>query len=871
MNFILTSRESDYLFKDNLYHIKERIKKGDSDFCLILPNRKIIKEIRHELSLANGGLSLDLKIWTLDDLVNARDISDYFKDLVVNLSVENLIYRAEFEDNQFFKSESFVDTAKSYIASFKYSRKKAEDISAIKTDNEPVNILAKLYLEYQTLMDKNKIMDKFDYYNKKNLELRNIKDVYIHGFSELRHIEYELLKELSKKDVNIYICVDNYSPYKENFISYFEKLDFKRVDFKDLKEKKQEIKSVRCSSFDVEISRLIYEIHKDLKDKFYGDMAILIDDENKKNSLVEGLKEYGIALREDDKITTSGYKIFKDLVNMLDCDLDYKDYILRMISSDILDNDYEDKKALRFILKDLDFNNLDFVKDFILLRSDENSIKESYLDILTRADNIYKKVSKNDFEIVNFIIDILNSKEYDASFLLIRDDFVELLDTLYKNYRDLLLEFSKLNKYLINLIKNFEVDDSSNYVDGIKIFNLANIKLNSYKNLYVLDASDDSYPKKMKEDFFTNDKTIDILKKNGLDILSKKEIKIREMDRLNDACKLADKIYFSYNTSSSSSVRSRYIKRFDIEDESYSLKDYLQGINKGIEKKDIINIFEEIDLNDEKLNLKNIISPTRIENYFACPMKYFFKYLLGIKKETSSPKLELGNILHKSLQDFYILNKDMIDFAIKDKGDIDLSALDKILENNFIEYGLNLDINENNYNYSLYKDKLRTFIKKDIKRLRQDFKGYYPHLFEETISYDFYGYKINGRIDRIDLNPESGKRVLIDYKTSKSGFVRNQNFKLDSKTDKSYTGYQLALYYFYGKVDKCLYMSINDGEIYDFTQGLSLVDMEEILLKDIEEYMERISQGDFFKKARDKITCSYCDYKDICLVRDKND
>ncbi|MDY6065864.1 MAG: PD-(D/E)XK nuclease family protein [Finegoldia sp.] len=867
MNYILTSSD-DYIFKDNLSYIKNRIEDGDTDFCLILPNRKIIKEVRHELTLANGGLSIDLKIWTLDDLVNARDISDYLNDLILNLAIEALIGRGDFEDNQFFKSESFVDTAKSYISSFKYSKKSAPDILSISTDNQAIIILAKLYIEYERLMAENKIMDKFDYYKGENLDLRNIKDVYIHGFSELRCIEYDILEELSKRDVNIYICVDNYSSYKENFIDYFQKRGFIRLDFKDDPKEVDEVKAVKCSNFDVEVNRLIYELYTDSKTTAYRDMAILIEDESKKESLIEGLKSSGICLRQDDTISSFQYKIFKDLVNMLDTDLDYKDYMLRLIGSDIIENAYEDKKAIRLILKDLDFNSINFLRAFFLSRNEDDK-NDIYLSILEKADAIHERVFKNDIEIINFIMEVLEDKSYDDAFLTLKDELIEFLDTLYKNYRDILCKFSKLNRYLINLIRNFEVDDSSKYIDGIKIFNLANIKLNAYKILYVLDASDDNYPKNMRMDFFTNDETLSILKANGVDLLDRKESRVRAMDRLDDACKSCQKLYFSYNTKKETNVRSRYINRFDIEDESYSLKDYLLGINKDLESaKNQANTFEKI----EKAMEIEEISPTAIETYFSCPMKYFFKYLLYIRKEERAYRLDLGNVLHKSLQDFYSLDKDLIDKALKTDGEIDLIAMDKILENNFIEYGLNLDLNENSYNYSLYKDKLKDFIKKDLTRLREDFPGYYPTSFEEAIAYDFHGYKIKGRIDRVDFNPETSKRVLIDYKTTKSGFVKNQNFLIENQEDKkTYEGYQLALYYFYGDVYKCLYMSINDGEIYDFTQGVSLKDMEEILLKDIEEYVDGVKSGDFFKKARNKTSCRYCDYRDVCLVRDIND
>lgn len=57
-------------------------------------------------------------------------------------------------------------------------------------------------------------------------------------------------------------------------------------------------------------------------------------------------------------------------------------------------------------------------------------------------------------------------------------------------------------------------------------------------------------------------------------------------------------------------------------------------------------------------NKERVISPTQITTYMACPLKYFFRYILKIEPEERSVFLAFGSAVHSSLAYFWNSVKD---------------------------------------------------------------------------------------------------------------------------------------------------------------------------------------------------------------------
>ena len=878
---VYTNSNSSKLFDDNISYLKNQITNGNTDFILILPNRKLIKNIRNKF-LKEQSVLCDVKIWTIDDLVNASDISTYLTDLILRIAIQELIDEGEFEDNKFFNSNGMINSSKRFISACKYSNKSIGDLGEISTHNISLNILSKVYERYQKIMSQYNLLDKFDTYETHNFNIQKNKDIYIHGFSEFRQIELEVIKQLENYDINVYVFVDYYNEYKSKLANQLQDIGFEVVqnDEKSNLNKFIEKKVVKLTNEILEKDRLIDEIANDSYIYDYNKMAILLEKDSSKREILNTLKLHNIPVFGDDYISYRDYKIFSDIINLLDKNRSFKQYIFSLLDSCFLEFDLKDKINLRNILSDFDFDKWEDLEKILKL----NVNYGTNLKILEKIKSYYHSFIETDNMILSNLIELVQQKESeDVGFKLFAEKLLIILEDLDKTHVELVKKSKNINSYLIDLIKNLKVDSTDYLVDGIRIYSLTDIRLSNYDVLYVVNMNDDVIPGKMNYDFFNNEDNIVFLQNNGIDILSDADNRRRNIDRFIDAVSRADrKIYLSYNTESNvksrlildknikqnqkiAKINSQNIKKVDTKKlhsisvyEKYSLKQHLNRIESRISSKDISDF--EVDDKTTQYILNKELSSTKLETYFECPMKFYFRYYLKLRPQIKSRLLNIGTILHNTLEEFYGINISQIKDAIDGKCELDISSLDGLLKNSFEKFGLNTDIKENEFDYEKYLNKLKDFVRTDIYNMKNEREKFYPFKLEEDfiISLD-ESTKFTGRIDRVDKT-DLGKIRLIDYKLSKNSFRKAKDL------DKN-KGFQFAIYSSYGDVVSCKYKSIKDNDEYEFLQNISKDQLDEIMIQKVNEFREKIRNKRLFEKASDENSCKYCDYNKICKLK----
>ncbi len=879
-NFIYTNENSNMLFESNIKYLKNEIKNGNSNFILILPNRKIIKNIRNQF-LTEQSILCDIKIWTMDDLVNAHDIADYLSDLIIRLSIQELIQDSVFENNAFFNSNGLIESAKRFISMFKDSNKNCEDLEDIKKSNSSLKILAKIYEKYENLMRDNNIVDKFDAYKIGNLNLQKNQDVYIHGFSEFRPIELEVIKELINRDVNVNIYFDYYSEYKSELVDKLKNIGFEiETQTSDLSRKAIREKNIKVSNEILEYDRLIYEISKDSYNYEYNKMAILLQKASSKRKVINKLKSNNIPVFSDDYICYSDFKIFVDIVKGLNTDQKFKQYILSLLDCCFIEVDVFDKVNFRKILIDFDFDNFDTVREII--KCSVNSEKNT--EILNQLETYYDLFHSDD--IIQNLINIIEEKEFDNSdYVLFSEKLNITLEELHKTFNELIYKLNNPNKYLSDIIKNLKVDNSDTIIDGVRIYNLTDIKLSNYDVLYVINMNDDVIPGKIKYNFFYNEENISVLKSEDIDILSDEDNRRRNIDRYLDAVASANnKIYISY--SDEDSIKSRLISQekiladksirkvnrnkirkinlsnynyCNVVHDNYSLKKHLNRFQHDNQTKDLSRYVVDDKITEQILN--GYLSSTKLETFFDCKMKFYFRYYLELQPQENSRILMLGNALHNTLEEFYGMNIDNIRNAIDLKEELNISNLGDILKSSFEKFGLNTNIKENEYDYDKYLNRLSEFIKADVDKMSKEREKFYPYKLEEDFTIKIGDFKFKGRIDRIDKS-ENGNIRLIDYKTTKNSFKTYKDLEYNS-------GFQFAIYKSYGNVKSCKYMSIRDNEEVEFLEGITSAQLDDIVIDKSKKFTEELKAKDIFKPADDIKSCEYCDYNKICILRCK--
>ncbi len=242
------------------------------------------------------------------------------------------------------------------------------------------------------------------------------------------------------------------------------------------------------------------------------------------------------------------------------------------------------------------------------------------------------------------------------------------------------------------------------------------------------------------------------------------------------------------------------------------------------------------------------LSYSKISTYLKCPLKYKFMYIDNLPTLAKS-YFSFGNSIHKALEEFYDPNKNF-----KDLKKNPYSYLMELLERSWISAG-----------YSTFSDELRA--KREAKKILTDF--YRKHIFgfkpaysvEKVFSFELEGFKVEGRIDRID--ERNGKFTIIDYKTS--SFLP-EFFKEDELLQPII--YRIAIDYIIKdiEVEKVVLYFLRHQKMIDFEIDEHLMNKGK---QKIIEVGSLIRNGVFYPKLNGY--CSSCDFREICSAFSKKE
>lgn len=329
----------------------------------------------------------------------------------------------------------------------------------------------------------------------------------------------------------------------------------------------------------------------------------------------------------------------------------------------------------------------------------------------------------------------------------------------------------------------------------------------------------------------------------------------------------------------------------------------------------------------QRFNQEKILSPSAINTYMSCPLRFYFNYVAGLRPidEVSDDvdKAMLGTIFHDAMHHLYQ------PYEGKPFHSTDVEALrkneKKILQtiNNafavnlfhypekddkgcIINYGIDRKMPKLNGNQMINRHVIKKFI---INQLDADFKmaeelesqeGFWQIIsMEKEYKVEYQGILLGGIIDRLDLlHAQEGDRIrIVDYKTSSKNHAANsiEDLFYPEKCTKNYHIMQ-TLYYCKVLTDPSseyadktvvpalMYCSKDYGSNYsgiikllpndskskkEITDYKAQYDEEynALLTQKIHEiftpYEEGNPQGTFTQCA-DKENCTYCDFLTFC-------
>ena len=271
-------------------------------------------------------------------------------------------------------------------------------------------------------------------------------------------------------------------------------------------------------------------------------------------------------------------------------------------------------------------------------------------------------------------------------------------------------------------------------------------------------------------------------------------------------------------------------------------------------------------------------SPTKLETYGTCPFMYFSKEILELSmvkdlEEQRASQLDLGSLAHDVL-------KELMETLFAEGSDWPQAS------RVFDVYGKLREKYEAKPGFFSHLPKsvaemekrrffdfvLPNFISDEIQRIGKD--EFTPRFFEKKVKFRIANAEISGKIDRVDVHRDSEENAaVIDY-------------KIGGLSDRKYFDFknlQLPLYLKALLDEETVpsrgsYLSIGKPGDSVLSKDLSLDEAVSLA----QYYVESIKKG-FFppyvgKKEENQEThslemsknrpCSYCDYVDLCRVKD---
>ncbi len=513
-----------------------------------------------------------------------------------------------------------------------------------------------------------------------------------------------------------------------------------------------------------------------------------------------------------------------------------------------------------------------YIKDILSLIALNIDSKENIVQRNIRNEFIYRIVLS-----VNRLESIINNPEISFT----TDTYIRILD---------------------RMLRTQSVPFSGEPLSGIQIMGILETRALDFKNLIILSVNEGVLPAVSSSSSFI---PFSLREAFGLPSVNHQEsIYAYHFYRL---LQRAENVTFAYN-SNSEGLRNGEMSRFLIQ-MSYDkiLKPDFMNLSFEIRSHNTIgSVIGRTSEHIQKLDslylnhgAGKILSPSAINLWLNCRMKFYYRYVSGLKEpEKISGDIDpamLGNILHEIMRSLYLDHCGKV---------LNTEISDRLLKNDeLLQRSVNKAINDKfksgeegfvRGNELIVRDVLLTFIRRILKfdrtlnpltilRLED------PVDFTLKISSDNNEFLVRtgGIADRIDV--VKGITRIVDYKTGNvSEKLKSLNDLFADDRDKDHDGWlQTLIYceaYLSGQKDNAVRPSIykikkmsgstfsdqlrlkadrNSPEVFidDYTK------IRDEFVHGLKETIARIfNHGEPFIMTKDeRMKCSYCPYRGLCL------
>ena len=451
------------------------------------------------------------------------------------------------------------------------------------------------------------------------------------------------------------------------------------------------------------------------------------------------------------------------------------------------------------------------------------------------------------------------------------------------------------------MLQNVRIPFEGEPLQGVQIMGILETRNIDFENVLIMSLNDDTYPGNPSVSSFI---PYNLRIGYGLPTSQQSDgIKAYYFYRLLQRSRNIELVYTSRSDENSSGEPSRYIHQLEyesqhrIEHEEIGLDTGLTMTNEIVVEKDAL-VQERLQ---EYLDGKSTLSPTALNSYLECPLKFYFRYIARLTPETEiSEEIDMpmfGTILHKTMELLYSPLVEESDPAPKIRSLAGSAQVDAAIEQAVSETYFNGDsVSTDDYEGQLLmvRDIVARYVNGNILPYDGSHDEFTIIALEKRLSATF-DFESNGRkcqvtfsglADRVDRMPDSKIRI-VDYKTGSPhhDFASVGALFGDSAPDRNPAILQTLLY---SMIVRRMQQKgqLTGTEVFPSLYYVRLMHTPEYspMLNDVagnvingyepwreefEKYLGELMSKMFdhnepYRQCTEKTACNYCDFSELC-------
>ena len=373
------------------------------------------------------------------------------------------------------------------------------------------------------------------------------------------------------------------------------------------------------------------------------------------------------------------------------------------------------------------------------------------------------------------------------------------------------INIKSYTRLLLHLLKNLSIPFSGEPLKGLQVMGILESRNLDFENLIILSLNEGILPKRSAAHSYI---PANLRYAFGLPLMDHQDSFFSYyFYRLIQRAQNIHLVYFSKSNGYQKGEKSRFIYQLEF-DEAFNIDNKTVNLPVSIQKVTPIIIEKDADvfnvLKGYTVPAAKKLSPSAINTYIDCSLKFYFKYIAKIKEpDRITEEIEpvtFGNVLHNTIDEIYnqfnkkeITGEDL-DSLLSDKALI-TSTIEQVYKNDFLKTpGKSVD-------FTGQDEIMLEVFNKYVKQIILTDKGYTPieivsleNEYQKNLEIQTDGRKINvaigGKIDRIDKVNQTIR--ILDYKTghAETTFTTIESLFDTENNKRNKAAFQTLLYCF---------------------------------------------------------------------------